>query len=778
MRYFHRRDMTKPGLLRSPEVTARRQEIDAYILSVRIKGGQRRAPFYQDILENTELADLVRQQFGNVCAYCERQTEQQGQVFHHRPPGLAADQSDRTQLLNYVWLIYDWENLYWVCADCARHKANRFYATSPTTALQEPIARLRETEGELLLDPCHHEVHNHLAFQPDGSVLGITEAGQATISLLDLDSASLRQARQDTNRRLAKLLGWEHALMILPTGLSNGPSDALLVECSPLGDVERPLPHIGAATLALLAWVGRHDSRVTDCNSLMSLLDDGLSRIEAQNLVERYRGHIEGTGFVTTMADPETSDAEPPQTSPKPPTNRLFNPANCLLSDARLETIRIRNFKALKSVDLTLPSTVPDSWLVPCAVILGENAAGKSSVLEAVTLALLGADETNLLAEYLAPRQEDISPRSMLHRPDTDNWDTVSADPLDITISYLGHTQKTALTAGAEDARYQGDPRPAKVLLAYGPRRYFSNRNTRRRPEPLYRVRSLFDPLATLPNPKSWLLGCDEKIFEAVVRALREVLVLDPEADLIREDRGVKNRRIMIETTQGVTPLDQLSEGYKSILAMATDIARALLTHYDNLENAYGVVLIDEIETHLHPRWKMQIVRRLRLAFPSVQFIITTHDPLCLRGMYGGEVFVLQRHPENRRVETLTGLPDVRGMRAEQILTSEFFGLGSTDPETEAKLIRFQALLLREERNLLEVAEMQRLQEEISQTMKVGDTVLAQTVNEAMVRADIDPFATIGKIGAPSRKRMVEDLLSAMQDRDVAPGDAETPVVP
>lgn len=58
---------------------------------------------------------------------------------------------------------------------------------------------------------------------------------------------------------------------------------------------------------------------------------------------------------------------------------------------------------------------------------------------------------------------------------------------------------------------------------------------------------------------------------------------------------------------------------------MALDIVRNMVRKWGNLESSLGIVLIDEIETHLHPRWKMQVVSALRRAMPQVQFIFTTH---------------------------------------------------------------------------------------------------------------------------------------------------------
>lgn len=161
-------------------------------------------------------------------------------------------------------------------------------------------------------------------------------------------------------------------------------------------------------------------------------------------------------------------------------------------------------------------------------------------------------------------------------------------------------------------------------------------------------------------------------------------MLLNDNDDVVR-----KGHQICVLVEGEVIPLNRMSDGYKAMFTLATDIFRELLTRYRDLEEAHAIVIIDEIETHLHPRWKMQVMRALRRALPRVQFIVTTHDPLCLRGMENGEVVVLQKDAEGR-VVALENLPDIKGMRAEQILTSDYFGLSSTvDPETELAMARY-----------------------------------------------------------------------------------------
>ncbi len=86
----------------------------------------------------------------------------------------------------------------------------------------------------------------------------------------------------------------------------------------------------------------------------------------------------------------------------------------------------------------------------------------------------------------------------------------------------------------------------------------------------------------------------------------------------------------------------QLSQGEKSLMALVGDIARRLAMMNPALDNPLqgsGVVLIDEVDMHLHPTWQKNIVQRLRHTFPNVQFILTTHSSLVLSQLQTGEAY-------------------------------------------------------------------------------------------------------------------------------------------
>jgi predicted ATP-binding protein involved in virulence len=108
----------------------------------------------------------------------------------------------------------------------------------------------------------------------------------------------------------------------------------------------------------------------------------------------------------------------------------------------------------------------------------------------------------------------------------------------------------------------------------------------------------------------------------------------------------------------------QLSQGEKSLMALVGDIARRLAMMNPGLENPLqgeGIVLIDEIDLHLHPQWQRGIIQRLRNTFPNCQFLLTTHSPLVISDAKDVRCYVLND-------SQLTPLEDLYGLDANQVL--------------------------------------------------------------------------------------------------------------
>ena len=195
--------------------------------------------------------------------------------------------------------------------------------------------------------------------------------------------------------------------------------------------------------------------------------------------------------------------------------------------------------------------------------------------------------------------------------------------------------------------------------------------------------------------------------------------------------------------------------------------------------SAQGVVLIDELGNHLHPAWRMRIVGALRAAFPQVQFIFSTHDPLCLRGLENGEVAVLRRD-RKREVYALEDLPSIAGLRVDQLLTSEHFGLDSTlDPQSDQDIRRCEALAVMPKRDKAQQAEYETLKASLTDVRLLGNSRRERLVLQAMdEELKASPIPTAPSVKASQLSREALDRLRVLLKpvvRTRAPRATSTP---
>jgi predicted ATP-binding protein involved in virulence len=113
-------------------------------------------------------------------------------------------------------------------------------------------------------------------------------------------------------------------------------------------------------------------------------------------------------------------------------------------------------------------------------------------------------------------------------------------------------------------------------------------------------------------------------------------------------------------------PFEHLSDGQRTLLGLFCDIARraAILNpHFEGEANkkTNGVVLIDELDLHLHPKWQMNIIKNLRETFPNIQFICTTHSPILLRSIEKEKIIVLE-NGEQSKLEFFTKGRDINSI--------------------------------------------------------------------------------------------------------------------
>ena len=165
--------------------------------------------------------------------------------------------------------------------------------------------------------------------------------------------------------------------------------------------------------------------------------------------------------------------------------------------------------------------------------------------------------------------------------------------------------------------------------------------------------------------------------------------------------------------------LRDLADGYKSTFLWVTDfLGWAFANQNGEGKNLKGIVVIDELEQHLHPKWQRRIIPVLRRIWPHVQFFAATHSPLIARSFRSGagngpetdlHAHLHLRTSDNGKTVDCIAIPSLGGHRTDQILASEAFDyLIDDDPEAEALLSEY-ALLLGSE--ALTAAEQQRAQD-------------------------------------------------------------------
>lgn len=618
-------------------------------------------------------------------------------------PGAAEIENFRPKVL-YPWLTYDWNNLLLSCPVCNRNKGGRFPLADDLIRVSEPGADIGR-EHALLIDPTTVDPEAHFTYD-SGRIVPRDPTdiiASTTIATLGLNRDALVRSRQSAIQRLKK---------------ANA--------------------KIWAAELALdQAFLGtKRDFLRRGHPDLLASL--GLREVEAWS-----------------------------RTGPAP------HPTPTEVSTARVTRVEIHNVKAIDDLDyspVTRPSTPPEELLLDSdgisaltgwTTLLGENGSGKSSILQAIALALAGSEVGD--AEWLVGRRFLKRGKRKGHvRLTMSDGETLSME--------LERKRGAPREVAVRFHRTHDAPRP--FVRAYGATRLLPatalDLDRASKPDRV-RIANLFDPFEPLLDAERWLTGLDEDAFGTASLTLKDLLGLDPH-QLISLDDG--------ELLVDGEPLETMSAGYQTLVALACDLMAGVPGGLHDMHGASGIVILDEIGAHLHPSWKMRIVSRLRKAFPLLQFFVSTHEPLCLRSHSQGEVALVRRETtvssngKRTRVVSLdTDLPSPAKLRVDQLLTSVHFGMASTiDPVVDAKFKTYYALLATPEieRTPGDEAQIRRLKTELQQYGVLGYTRRDQLLYEAIDQFVADhPTSTLAERASDppdlvERKKKVYRRLEAL----------------
>ncbi len=650
----------EPKFLYSETVELAIEKIEEFFTSKNRSQKRYNWPFMREI--DKQLKVYLHDIFHGKCGYCEIKimSPQEGTIDRYRPNDGVRDKKKYHQDL-YWWLAYEWDNLIYCCKDCNQYKGNYFPITGERIFKPESDF---SSENRLLLNPYLDEPGDHLRHKIYGEpyhIYATSDEGNQTIELLRLNRTNLIEGRKRAKDEIIDSIEF-----LMNSSESNQP----IIE------------------------------RLHKIYNLEDLTEEFLSYKKEVLLNELETYPFLGPRLGLEEYSEESSLIESLEES-KIIIKEDFSKSDIITSDYfPIEYVHIKNFKSIEDlkIDFKEDELSKKSWLF----LLGENGVGKSSILQAIAIGL--RLDNNFISEDII--------RSLIKKGK-------QSSEIIIQERNSKNIIKTKLVRKSGTVDQSGNFH--SYLVGYGSLRLSvdETESDSRRDLSKISYQNLFKPTKALNDVTKWLKLIhrkDKDFFDRIAVSIKQLLPHDNEDTTL----SVRGNNIILGDSNSL--FGELSDGYKSTIILAIDIMMKLSDAQSDMDKMSGIVIIDELGNQLHPRWQMRIVKQLRQVFPNINFIISTHHPLCLRGADEGEILLLKNIDNS--IVTNIELPNPASLRVDQILASDFFGLSSlVDPDIEAKFNRYYTLLAKNEVSPEEEIEINHLKDFLRNKKQLGGTL-------------------------------------------------------
>jgi hypothetical protein len=390
------------------------------------------------------------------------------------------------------------------------------------------------------------------------------------------------------------------------------------------------------------------------------------------------------------------------------------------LQDSRraspLKRVTLKNVGPFASLEFTLDP----HW----NVFLGDNGVGKSTILKALALAICGKDAENYAARIVSTGASDAQITLETNRDnyeieirrkekegsvtietfppsrplDAEGWLAIAFPPLRTTTWQPVRLTTSSARIGPASADLipiaTGDPDPRMDKLKEW-------------------IASLYLAITTqraeggdAARPQALL----DRLFKVIGR-------LTPGVGLTLHKVTTDPVQVLVKTDDGIVPIEAVSQGTVSLISWVGVVLKRLYEVYGDVDNGgdptqqFAIVIVDEIDAHMHPEWQQIVVQKLTELFPNVQFIASTHSPLIVAGMPAHQILRIARDQDGKAMR-MEIRDDAAMGRADQVLTSRLFGLKTTvDVVTQGNIEEYRRLLGNSSRNPQDEARFQELGE-------------------------------------------------------------------
>ena len=414
-----------------------------------------------------------------------------------------------------------------------------------------------------------------------------------------------------------------------------------------------------------------------------------------------------------------------------------------------LSLTNVRSFGETQQLDMTDADGRPAQW----TLILGDNGVGKTTLLQclasmrpvpavpdkeddsaskpaSVVPALLQRENSELVALARVGEEEvQLHAALVVGQPfrskATKTKEIVFRENIRVKNGELKDVEQTSV-----DMKNATEP----LVIGYGAARHMHRRGAdifMPHPDP---TASLFDPSVELVDTRDILEQLDyaavkgqpraKGLLSYIKEALAKLLPNVEKASAVKlygpAPPGSHNRKtgVQVATPYGEVPFEALSLGYQTMTAWTVDLAWRLTQHYPDADDVLqmpAIVLIDELDLHLHPCWQREIRDSISDAFPRIQFIATAHSPLLAQSYLDLNLVVVRQEGGQAIIERDSNI--VNTWRIDEVVTSALYEVDSVySPEIGRKL-RERTELLQKRRltpaNKKRLDELNKLAEEL-----------------------------------------------------------------